>query len=274
MQVWLVPWHSSVRVMAQSKADLEIQVRGSGPPIVMLHGWGLHSGIWAGLADSLSQQFTLHLVDLPGHGLNIDAPVPLQMDAVLDALDQLPAAGWLGWSLGGLISLQAAIRLPEKVSWLGLLAATPSFVARPHWPHGMASSVFSAFATDLAADHEQTLDRFLALEVHGARDARALLRRLQGMAASQPRPRRSALEQGLGMLLNTDLSGDLGQVNCPAAVIGGRRDRLVSPAAIEATAAGIPDAQGHLIGGAGHAPHLGHADEVSDIIHSLQGAVT
>ena len=261
--------HAVSAITEMTEASLNVETRGSGPPIVMLHGWGLHSGIWAGLADRLSDRFTLHLVDLPGHGLNRDTELPLRMETVLKDLDRLPPAGWLGWSLGGLVAMQAAIRYPQRVTWLGLVAATPSFIARPHWPHGMDEAVFNAFADDLETDHGRTLERFLALEVHGARDARTHLRRLQEIASSRPGPRLTALRQGLDVLVETDLVGELDRITCPAAVIGGRRDRLVSPSAIEATAAAVQHADAHLIPGAGHAPHLGNREVVEDIITAL-----
>lgn len=260
--------------MTITDCQLDVQVRGSGPAVVMLHGWGLHSGVWDGLAGSLAQRYTLYLADLPGHGRNRESQLPLQPDAVVEDLHRIPAirdgAGWLGWSLGGLIALQAAVAGAGPMRWLTLLAASPSFVERPHWPHGMDETVFRTFADDLAQNHEQTLARFMALEVHGARDAKALLRRLRAIAASRPAPGRAALDQGLEVLLTTDLTRALGNVDCPTAVIGGRRDRLVSPGAIEATAEAMDQAGAHLIPGAGHAPHLGHRAQILDIIESLE----
>ena len=47
---------------------MHITVRGQGPDLVMLHGWSMHSAVWHDLADALASRFTLHLVDLPGHG--------------------------------------------------------------------------------------------------------------------------------------------------------------------------------------------------------------
>ena len=52
---------------------MKILVRGSGPPLVMLHGWAMHGGIFAPLAARLERHFQLHLVDLPGHGRSGDS---------------------------------------------------------------------------------------------------------------------------------------------------------------------------------------------------------
>ena len=84
---------------------LHIEVAGEGPPLVLLHGWAMHGGVFAPLVEHLRTQRTLYVVDLPGHGLSRDSPVPLAIDPVVDALvDLLPPAPWLGWSLGGLVA--------------------------------------------------------------------------------------------------------------------------------------------------------------------------
>ena len=50
---------------------LHIEIVGDGPPLVLLHGWGLHGGVFAPLVDRLSDRFRMHLVDLPGHGYSL-----------------------------------------------------------------------------------------------------------------------------------------------------------------------------------------------------------
>ena len=57
--------------------NLHHDVRGQGPALVLLHGWAMHSGLFAPLVAALEPAFELHLVDLPGHGRSRDAGVPL-----------------------------------------------------------------------------------------------------------------------------------------------------------------------------------------------------
>ena len=66
--------------------NLHHDVRGQGPALVLLHGWAMHSGLFAPLVAALEPEFELHLVDLPGHGRSRDAGVPLALDAAVEAV--------------------------------------------------------------------------------------------------------------------------------------------------------------------------------------------
>ena len=117
---------------------LQVDIVGNGPPLVLLHGWAMHGGIFAPLVDALRDTRTLHIVDLPGHGHNRDCGVPLTLSNCADAvLDAVPEAPWCGWSLGGLIALHAASRFPQRIPALAMLCATPKFVVADDWPQGM-----------------------------------------------------------------------------------------------------------------------------------------
>jgi len=48
--------------------SLHVESSGDGKPLVMLHGWGMHGGIWGEVVQQLAQGFRVHCVDLPGHG--------------------------------------------------------------------------------------------------------------------------------------------------------------------------------------------------------------
>lgn len=50
--------------------SLHVETLGSGAPLVLLHGWGMHGGVWAEVAQQLAEEFCVHVVDLPGHGFS------------------------------------------------------------------------------------------------------------------------------------------------------------------------------------------------------------
>ena len=97
------------------------EIFGSGKPIVLVHGWAMHSGIWRAFAQELATHYKVTLVDLPGHGRSV-AMSPFTLESVSKALvDAMPdePCCWLGWSLGAAVvywKLPAAFR-GESISW-------------------------------------------------------------------------------------------------------------------------------------------------------------
>ena len=246
---------------------MQVAVRGTGPALVMIHGWAMHGGVFEPLVARLQNQFTLHLVDLPGHGRSRDSTVRLTLEAMTQAIAaQTPPAPWLGWSLGGLVALHAASSLPANVRGLLMLAASPRFVRSAEWPQGMDDAVFAGFARDLAGDYRGAVDRFLMLEAQGSDHVREELRLLRAIVFAQGEPTPQALADGLALLRDTDLREALPALAMPSLWLAGRRDRLVTPAAMQAAAASAPAAQFLEVAGAGHAPFLTHVDPVAQAI--------
>jgi pimeloyl-[acyl-carrier protein] methyl ester esterase len=244
------------------------EVRGQGPALVLLHGWAMHAGIFEPLVQRLQHEFELHLVDLPGHGRSREAGLPLALASAAKAVAAVvpERALWLGWSLGGLVALQAAATSPARVRGLVMIAASPRFVRSEDWPQGMDASVFHAFATELDRDYRGTVDRFLMLEAQGSDHMREEIRLLRAEVFSHGEPTTQVLCDGLGLLEHSDLRASLSGLAAPSLWIAGRRDRLVSPAAMQAAAAQAPQASFHQVGSGGHAPFLTHADDVAAAI--------
>ncbi|MEO6102701.1 MAG: pimeloyl-ACP methyl ester esterase BioH [Pseudoxanthomonas sp.] len=252
---------------------MHIEVVGEGPPLVLVHGWGLHGGVFAPLLDRLSAEFQLYLPDLPGHGYSRDEQTPLTLqDCVAEILARTPPATWLGWSLGGLFALHAA-SVSSQVRGLALVAASPRFVRGLAWLHAVESSVFEQFGRDLERDYRGTLERFLALDTIGSEHARAELRTLKDNLYARGEPAPQALQQGLALLEQSDLRALLPKLSIPNLWISGHRDRLVSPAAMREAAAMTPGSRHVDIPGGGHAPFLGHADQVAEEIRAFMAKV-
>ena len=231
------------------------------PEIATLHGWAMHGGLF----DELSARWPdarWRRIDLPGHGTRRGDPWPARVEDLLDdLLARTPHGAWLmGWSLGGLLAMQALLRRPGMVRGLVLIAATPCFVARDHWPAGMDAGLVKAMALELAADPESVIQRFLALEIHGSAHARDELRRLKSVALRHGVPDKAALLAGLNHLAETDVSRRLDEIEAPVLLIGGRRDRLVPWAALEAADERLPDSRLVRIPGSAHAPFLTDPD--------------
>lgn len=225
------------------------------PPLVLLHGWGSHGGVWDELASCLGADFSLQVPDL--HGVVPDMPhctIEQWIDRLSGALPDRCAV--VGWSLGGQLALSWARHRPRQVTRLVLLATTPRFVNAPDWPHGMAVADFEAFSSALQADPAATLRRFRLLQAQADGDSRAVVRRLDIATASRPMPAPDVLERTLDWLRTTDLRKVLPDIAQPALVLHGAQDRLVSPAAAEFLAARLPRARLELLDGVAHAPFV------------------
>lgn len=243
------------------------EIYGSGKPLVLLHGWAMHTGVWREFAQTLGQMHQVICLDLPGHG-HSQAMAPFQLQTVVDALlEAIPAKQFslLGWSLGATLALDMAARYPQRVEKLLLLAGNPRFVADGAWP-GMPAATLDAFSALLAADVAQTLARFLALQVNGLAHGKPLLQQLKTALQQTSPPTSDILLAGLNMLKCCDLRQSLIKVAQPVAVILGERDQLV-PVAVATHLAQIkPNAELHVLENAGHAPFLSHAEELAQIL--------
>jgi len=249
-------------------SKLHIQRIGSGPALVLIHGWALHSGVFNALAQRLSKHFELFMVDLPGHGLSRHHTTTLQLTGLTKAIAHVtPPAIWCGWSLGGLLALQAARFLPQ-VRGLIMLAATPCFVRTKQWPNAMDSAVFDDFRNSLSPNTSRTLERFLALNVKGSRTARTSLRYLHQVLAQTEYPNFNTLNQGLDWLQHSDLRPLLPQLAVPSLWIGGKNDCLIPELSIyEAIALEeCAISHVHMLPGCSHVPFIDQPATVAQLI--------
>jgi pimeloyl-[acyl-carrier protein] methyl ester esterase len=253
--------------------NLRVEVTGHGDPLVMLHGWGMHGGIWSDTAVQLARHFRVHCVDLPGHGASASMGA-FTLDSVVDQL----AAQFgqpitvCGWSLGGQIALHWAMREPEKIKNLVLVTSTPCFAGREDWPYGMAKDTLGQFGDDLEKNFAATLRRFLALQVRGGEGERELLATLRESLFSRGEPDLDALRGGLEILRYADMRDVLPEIMQPALVIAGERDMLTPPAASNYLARVMPNARAVEIKSAAHAPFLSHPDEfLKNVVEFMNG---
>lgn len=256
---------------------MHIETRGEGPPLLLLHGWAMHSGIFSVFAEHLSRRFTVYAVDLPGHGFSRDVPFALAptreylLELVRAASEPLTI---LGWSMGGTLACECALALAraqrlDRLRGLICIASTPKFVADPQWLPAMPLTHFERFYRDLNADWQHTVERFLALEALGASDEAAELRWLKANVFARGQPSPAALHAGLAFLEATDHRSELKLLRAlPTLWIGGKRDRIVPPSAVQ-WAAEAAGGQAEIIERAAHAPFLSHPELVVGALEKL-----
>ena len=258
---------------------LHVQTTGEGPDLVLLHGWGMHSGVWQTVAEALGQSFRLHCVDLPGHGRSRPCEDATTLKAWSESVAetmQSRLAGpayWCGWSLGGMVATQLAHDYPALVKQIVLVASSPRFCQTNDWPDAVAPDVLHGFATNLQDDHRQTLQRFLALQVTGEPQARQTLRELKQRVFEQDEPETTALQSGLNILATADLRPLAKNLELPVLLIGGAKDRLVSPPALEKVAALLANASVEIMPDCGHAPFISQPENFVRLVKKFSNHV-
>ena len=240
---------------------LFVEQIGRGPDLTLLHGWGLNGAVWDGIRDELAQHFTLHLIDLPGHGYSQHVPID-SLAAAADAVATVmpPRGHLLGWSLGGQFALALAHRAPEKINKLILVGTTPRFIATDNWPYGKKAVVLDQFAANLTENYHATIRRFLALQMLNHADQRATITTLQAAVSARGAPNADHLANGLALLRTNDFRDQLLNIQHRTLVIQGDRDALTSERAGHWLATKIPASRYEKIAFATHAPFLSHRD--------------
>ncbi|MFM9913402.1 MAG: pimeloyl-ACP methyl ester esterase BioH [Methylophilaceae bacterium] len=238
--------------------NLHIETLGLGRDLVLLHGWGMHGGVWNSVKEKLAERFRLHILDLPGFGHSA-AIAPYTLSHLVESIaSQVPENIVLcGWSLGGQVALQWALQRPQQLEKLLLVSATPRFIREPTWEYGIELETFRQFADGVQNDYQPAITRFLSLQAQGGEDARHTTRELKAHFFQRPAPDKQALQAGLQILLDADFRDSAAEIRVPTCVLHGDRDRIAPLAAGEWLAHCL-SAELHVCKNASHAPFLSH----------------
>jgi pimeloyl-ACP methyl ester carboxylesterase len=241
--------------------------RGSGPPLLLVHGFPSNATAWSMVMDRLEAHFATMAVDMVGFGHSTRRPRgPLggeayadRLVALMDAL-QLERPHVAGLSWGGSVAQRLAARHPARVDRLVLLASVSA---------GRMLPLTSANLLGLAA-----AIRFPAL---GRLAVRRFVIRAAGRGSATEHLVRGYTQPlqvpgTLAMLRRfvRDTAGtqpiDLAQIRAPTLVIVPQADRVVSPAVGAEIAATIQGARLEPLPGIGHAVQFEAADQVAALM--------
>jgi 2-succinyl-6-hydroxy-2,4-cyclohexadiene-1-carboxylate synthase len=248
--------------------DLNVEDRGSGPPVLLLHGFTGSSQTWGGFGPGWPE-LRLIAVDLPGHGRS-DSPSDLihysihstltALNEILDQLD-LDRVALLGYSLGARIALHFALGHPGRVSRLVLESASPGIEdsaereQRRRDDEALAEKI-EKDGLEAFVDYWQALPLWESQAALPAERREALRRqRLQ----NSPTGLANSL-RGVGAGACPPVHDRLGELMMPLLVIAGELDRRYTELA-GLIAARAPDAKLRIIANAGHAVHLEQPEE-------------
>lgn len=109
--------------------EMYYEIHGTGAPLILLHGGFGSTGMFTPILPALAQGRQVITADLQGHGRTADIDRPLQFEMMADDIAALighlglEKADVMGYSLGGGVALQTAIRHPKLVRKLILVSA-------------------------------------------------------------------------------------------------------------------------------------------------------
>jgi pimeloyl-[acyl-carrier protein] methyl ester esterase len=243
------------------------------PPLVFLHGWGNHSGVWQPLIQALQKRYCINAIDLPGYGRSPASGESWQASNLVESLiNTAPKqAIWCGWSLGGALASAVADRLcihgqPAAITGLITLCANPRFVRAQGWSEAMSKSLFKVFSRGLKAFPEQTLKRFQGLMVKGGINARDDLQALKLISRQAEMASAETLVASLKLLEMLDNRAALTHLSIPQLHVFGENDALVPASVGDQVQVLNSKAQVVLLKGAAHVPQLSHVDELVTLI--------
>ena len=238
------------------------------PNLALIHGWGLHGGIWQTIIPQLAKHFNVYNIDLPGFGqspvYNGSYSLAYLVESVISILPEKCIL--LGWSMGGLVATAVAEQYPEKVEKLITVASSPCFLATESNPKGMNKEVLETFINYLAEDFRGTLIKFLSIQTMGSSTQKEDIQRLKETVFLHGTPAEKALAGGLELLKNVDLSETLIDLEMPLLRIYGKLDTLVPVKSIEAIDQLAPKSQKQLFLKSGHSPFLSQSSEFVESI--------
>ena len=242
--------------------NLHVETMGRGPDLVLLHGWAMHSGIWNNVRDQLALTYRLHLVDLPGHGLS-PACEPGTLEQLVEKIAEILPQDCIvgGWSLGGQIAVELALREPLLVQKLVLIATTPCFTKREDWQWGMDAKQLQLFMENLKRNYKLTINRFLTLQMSGDQDVIATLAQLRKHFFARKQPDPDALQKTLEILQTNDLRGKLGAIKQPVLLLHGENDVITHPTAARWMDQQLLQSKLIMFPHCGHAPFLSYPEQ-------------
>jgi pimeloyl-[acyl-carrier protein] methyl ester esterase len=248
---------------------------GQGRPLVLLHGWSISAAVFNEVARLLASDFRLLIPDLPGHGgsspalQNDLAGIAADLMCWIAATEENPVT-LIGWSLGGMLSLEIVRQNKLSVDRLVLIGTTPRFTIYDDWMFGLPAVQVQALIRNLERRFESALGDFFALAFAGEKISDERLRTIRNFAVRHsPLPDHDVALDLLNMLTVQDQRDILAEIHQPVRVLHGELDRIVPVAAGRYLAEMLPQGEFIEFAAIGHAPFLSQPQSVAEKIREF-----
>jgi len=230
---------------------------GSGPPILLSHGFLMDHEMFASQVEALAGEFRVVTWDERGHGATAWRGPFTYWDSARDALALLDHLGidravLGGMSQGGFLSLRATLLAPDRVRAL-VLIDTQAGLEDP-----AALPLYDAMHDEWVANGPANVQELVAAQILGDADPAPWYAKWGAL------PRENLHEPYRCLVERDDLTGRLGEIVCPAIVFHGSADLSIPMSRAEELVAGLAGAGSVVVvEGAGHAANLSHPDQVN-----------
>lgn len=251
----------------QDRIETEVEVSGSGPPLVWLHGpWGLNQD--RNFVERLAAGNTIYAPRFPGttrgdhdgvHALVGWHDLVVYHGELLDRLG-LAAPAVAGHSFGGLLAAEIAAAAPKSVGRLVLI--DPVGLWRDDLPvkNWMVIAEKERRPTLFADPDSDAAKRFFAVPS----DPDARVETLAPMVWSQ-----ACTGKFVWPIADRGFSRRAHRVAAPALIVWGKADRIIAPDYAQEFAKRIAGSRVAMIDGAGHLPHLEQSDAVAKVVRGF-----
>lgn len=242
--------------------DRAAQAGGAAETVVLLNSLGTTTALWDGVVATLRESFDIVRFDQRGHGIaelgGGAAGIDVLVDdflAVLEGL-HLERVHLAGVSIGGMIAIRAAGRVPDRIASLSVLCS-----AAVYDPQGWIERAVAVRRDGLEPMVPFVMARWFAPEFR---------RQHPGTVAAYAEMLRSidpeAYAVGCDVLATADVRGDLPAVSAPTLVVGGSEDIATPPEEQRSIARSIPGARLEILPGVGHLAPAAAPEEVARLV--------
>ncbi len=243
---------------------------GSGPELVLIHGLGTDIRLWAPVVQRLKNDFTLLAFDMRGSG-KTDKPeeaytIGQMADDATSFIEQIcdKAVRVLGFSMGGIIAMELAIRRPELAEKLVLVSTLPSW----HGPFPPAEDTQSLFrrtdvSPELLTEVFETIFGSVYRKKNSAKDYVDFR-----LSDDNPQPLHAYLNQ-LNAMEAYGLNKNISSISVPTLIVAGNEDKVVPPQNSSWLKENIPGAKLKLFEGGGHMIPVEMPDQLAEVIRPL-----
>lgn len=245
--------------------------------LVMLHGFGCDSRVFASIGTQLSKDHEVWMVDIPGHGQTKEEFRSFHYSAytILHALEGYLKSPYtlLGWSMGGQIALEMYEQSIKKcadekcdhdhslIESLILVSTTPKFVGSDDFPAGMNKAVFQKFKKGVNEHAERSMEDFYKLIFSKKEDPGRHIDDLK-----KQMPKQKTLTDCMESFEKSDERKTLPKITVPTLIVTGDSDEIINYKASMFMSQEIKNSALKVFKGAGHAPHLTREKEMMDEI--------